>query len=208
MKIKYRMIITVGLIVCICLSGCERSDAPVALEELPLNEADAKQEAEEEADRKEETERTASTQPVTVHVCGAVRHPGVYVLPAKSRVADAVLAAGDFMPDADTDYWNLALLLEDGQQVYVPAEDEELSLGREEASSEETKGISGEGLVNINTASEEQLKTLPGIGEVRARSIISYRDKNGPFSSVEDIKKVEGIKDGLYSQICDAICVK
>lgn len=130
---------------------------------------------------------------IFVHVCGAVKNPGIYRLPAGSRTGDAIEAAGGFTEDADTDSLNLAELLSDSQQIRAP-----------------TKGEAAEqadGKININTATDQQLTALPGIGEAKARAITDYRVQNGRFKKPEDIKKVPGIGDALFERIRDKIKV-
>lgn len=149
----------------------------------------------------------------TVHICGAVNNPGVYVMEGESRIYQAVEKAGGFREDAHEDYLNQADLLRDGMKVYVPTiEEVEEGKGLLAASAPEegTYGQATEGassLVNINTAGEELLCTLNGVGSSRAKSIIAYREKNGAFQKIEDIMKVEGIKDGLFQKIKDSITV-
>ncbi|MBO4901257.1 MAG: ComEA family DNA-binding protein [Lachnospiraceae bacterium] len=221
MKIKYRLYVTVGLIALISLGGCGREDAPVVLESLTEDAAehaagpDGAAETAKAGSLQDETagdkQVAEETGTVKVHVCGAVADPGVYELPADARIADALLAAGDFLPDADIDHLNQAALLTDGQQIYVPTE-EETAAGivpaGESAATGLQNGAGNDGLLDINTATVTQLKTLPGIGDVKANAIVSYRERNGKFSSIEEIQQVEGIKAGLYSQICDKICVR
>ena len=137
---------------------------------------------------------------LTVYVCGAVGHPGVYKLPANSRVYEAVELAGGMSEDAAPAAVNQAELLTDGQMIVIPTKEEEQV--REEA--EEARE---EGLVNINTADIDELKTLPGIGDSKARSIVAYREKNGAFGTIDDIKNVEGIGDGVFAKLEDCIKV-
>ncbi len=219
MNNRIKSYMTVGLIACICLTGCGRPDAPVALESI--SSKDFAEDVTEETSEASQSGKEASggaqdvsddaDGSVTVHVCGAVKKPGVYKLSGDSRVADALLAAGDFRPDADVDYWNQAALLEDGQQIYVPTEEEVENGTFATGDSPAAGGAAAEaddGRINLNTATVAELKTLPGIGDVKANAIISYREAKGSFSSVEEIKQVDGIKDGLYRQICDEIYVK
>ena len=160
-----------------------------------------------------------------VHICGEVMRPGVYELPEGSRVYEAVEEAGGFTQDAAADYVNLAYILEDGWKIEIPSW-ENLETDGEGKGNGISSGISadagwtgngtgdfggdasGDGLVDINTATKQELITLPGVGESRAESIISYREKNGGFSKIEDIMKVEGIKDGMFAKMKDKICVR
>ena len=133
-----------------------------------------------------------------VHVCGAVREPGVVALKAGSRAEDALLSAGGFLEEADQSYVNLAAFVEDGEKLYFPTVQEAEKLA------DEAEGIK-KGLVNINTADEKELCTLPGIGSARAKDIISYRETNGGFERIEDIMKVSGIKESAYEKLKDKI---
>ena len=126
-----------------------------------------------------------------VHVAGAVKSPGVYTLPVGSRIQDAIDAAGGPLPEADIHRLNLADILADGKKVHVPAKDNNKS--------EE------DGLVNINTADANELATLPNIGPARAQKIIEYRELHGPFSSIEEITKVNTIGPKIFESIKDLI---
>lgn len=140
--------------------------------------------------------------PVVVHVAGAVQTPGVYELDSGSRVNDAVTAAGGLRDDADTSAINLAAPASDGSQVYIPVQGEAppSSAGGTEATNGSAgtfpgtdRGADATGLVNINTASAEELQTLPKVGPVLAASIISWREQYGGFSSVDELDQVSGI---------------
>jgi len=152
---------------------------------------------------------------ITVHVVGAVQHPGVYELAADARIIDAVTAAGGLTVQADSEMINLADRVGDGQQVRVPAVGEQLlpSLTPLSAASGQRSGpgvdIVGPGaMLNINTASAAELETLPGIGPVLAERIVSYRQGHGPFAAVEDIMAVSGVGEGIFAQIHDSITVQ
>ena len=152
-------------------------------------------------------EQTEPTEKGTlfVHVCGEVNAPGVYELEEGTRVAGAIEAAKGLTDEAAGDYVNQALLLEDGQQIYIPSLQEvsdRLLPGCENP--EETS----DGKVNLNTADKELLMTLPGIGSTRADAIIAYRTQFGGFASEEEIMNISGIKNSLYEQIRDRITVK
>ncbi len=136
---------------------------------------------------------------IFVHVAGAVNTPDVYELPAGSRVYAALEAAGGLLETADETDLNQAAILCDGEKLYVYTVEESEQLRIEQQLLEEQSA--SDGLININTATADQLQTLPGIGESKAKQIISYREANGEFPSLEDIKNVPGIGDGIFNQI-------
>ena len=146
----------------------------------------------------------ASEDTITVYVCGAVVQEGVYELPTGSRISDALLMAGGYDENALHGYVNLAERLEDGERIYFPDYQELEELGIVPISTTES---SESGLVNINTADAEMLKTLPGIGDAKAADIIAYREEHGAFSSIEDIKNVSGIGESIYNRISSGITV-
>ena len=154
-------------------------------------------------------EQAASEQDSDVDVEGAVASPGLYLVSADARVNDAVAAAGGMTSDADRQRVNLAQKVEDGMQVYVPSREEApaatgtTTTGAGQASS---SGAS-KGKVNLNTASAEELQTLSGIGPSLSQRIIDYRQANGPFKSVDDLRKVSGIGDTRFKSLKDLVCV-
>ena len=143
--------------------------------------------------------------PIVVHITGAVPRPGVYALPQGARVQDVISAAGGFLAEANKTGINLAKKLDDGEQLDIPYIEGSSSLVIATAAPTET-GPATE-LVNINTASESELDTLPGIGPTTAKKIIDYRDANGPILTIEDIINVPGIGPGTYERIKDLITV-
>ena len=157
----------------------------------------------------------AAPAPLRVHVGGAVAAPGVYDLAEGARVLDAVEAAGGFAEGAARDALNLARAVSDGEQVVVPSEadiaaQEAVSAGAGGAAAGAgASAAAGEagGKVNINTASAAQLDTLPGVGASTAEKIVADREANGPFKTVEDLKRVSGIGDKKFAALADAICV-
>ena len=172
------------------------------------------------SDASSEEEKT-----LVVHICGAVSAPGVYELPAGSRIIDAVEAGGGFLPEAEEACCNLAEEIVDGCQIYIMTKTESCADGQ----TEKKAGIQTSpdsdmqttdrnvrsnsapalenGLVNLNTADVAALMTLPGIGESRAKAIISYREQHGAFAQIEDIMKISGIKQAAFSKIKDKITV-
>ncbi len=155
--------------------------------------------------------KTDTDSVIVVYVCGAVNSPGVVSVPMGSRVIDALELAGGFCDGANEIYVNLAASVNDGDQIYFPyeGEDDETIAGRTEFGTEEQTGLySGKNYpININNADASILCSIPGIGESKALAIVSYRENNGRFSVVEDIKNVSGIGDALFEKIRDHICV-
>ena len=144
----------------------------------------------------------SSTEPIKiyVHICGEVNNPGVYELAEGSRIFEAVEAAGGFTEEAAQASLNLAQVISDEEQIVILTQDEaeeKARLEREQAA----------GIVNLNTASKEQLMTLTGIGESRAEDILRYRQESGGFQAIEEIMNVPGIKESAYLKIKDSITV-
>jgi competence protein ComEA len=144
--------------------------------------------------------------PVIVHVAGWVRRPGVYELATGDRVIDAIQAAGGPRQGADLGALNLAAVLVDAQQVLVPRIAEAASVPLPGSTADPSTGTAPQ-LVNVNTAAAEELETLPGIGEVLAAAIISYRDEHGPFTSVDQLVDVSGIGDATLEEVRDLVTV-
>ena len=142
------------------------------------------------------------TETLFVHVSGCVANPGHYELEEGSRLASAIEAAGGFTEDAACDSVNLARRLEDGEMVVVSS----VSAGSG-ANEEIPEAKTESSLVNINTASAEELEQLPGIGPSTAQKIVSDRMANGSFKSPDDLKRVTGIGDKKFETICALICV-
>lgn len=167
----------------------------------------------EDLDETKETD-TQTQAMIYVHVCGCVNVPGVYELEAEARVIDAVEAAGGMTLDADGTAVNLAVVLKDEMRIYIPSVDETKNVQMPVLSDASGNDYSLDGqlaaqttLVNINTATVEQLTMLSGIGASRAADIIEYRNTYGEFDSIEDLMKVSGIKEGVFEKIKDQITV-
>lgn len=198
------------------LSGSESRellyDTPGSVEELQ-EQPDAVEDSSDTEDGKTEPNDNPA-QPerertVFVHVCGAVVSPGVYELTEGTRIAEAIGAAGGFTKEADPDALNQALTVSDGQQVYIPTVDEAAGTPALQWFQAGVRNGSAEsGKVNLNTADRDELMTLPGIGSAKADSIIDYRLEHGGFSTVEDIKKISGIKDSVFNKIKDRVTVE
>lgn len=160
-----------------------------------------------EAGNDNESEVISVDSRIVVHVCGAVKSPGVYELEGNPRVSDAIEAAGGFAKKAATDYLNLAEPVSDGQKITVVTKSQAKRLMEPQTDNTGSSSDSSGRMVNINTAGAEELMTLPGIGQSKAESIIQYREDNGGFSSISDIKNIPGIKEGVYSKISKHITV-
>jgi competence protein ComEA len=145
--------------------------------------------------------------PMIVHVIGAVPRPGVYELPEGSRVRDAIQAAGGLLADADTASLNLAALVEDGQQVDIPFGDGSSGFVVITEEPLATRVPGAEELIDLNTATVEELDSLPGIGPTTAQKIVDYREANGPFQRIEDIMNVSGIGPATFEEIEELITV-
>jgi len=151
---------------------------------------------------------------VIIHISGAVKNPGVYQLKSTDRVVDAVEIAGGITERANPDAINLAALLKDGQKIIIPYKisnqvtvesDKNISKNIEEVYSSSS---SPSDQININTADDHTLQSLPGIGPVLSQKIIDYRNQNGLFEVIDDIKDVSGIGEKKFEGIKDLICVQ
>lgn len=154
---------------------------------------------------KETTVKEDISKSIYVYICGAINKPGVYELPSESRVYQAVEKAGGLTTEADQTYLNQAEALKDGARIYVPTQGE---LEKEP----ETLPVPGEqettDKVNINTAKKEDFMSLTGIGEAKAVAILKYREENGSFQSIEELKNIEGIKDGVFNKVKENITIE
>lgn len=144
----------------------------------------------------------AVSQPsvVCVHICGAVNNPGVYEGEANLRLYQFIELAGGFREDASVESLNLAQEVQDGIQIYVPSKQEAAESSMPVSEGQSTK-------LNLNTASKSELTQLPGIGEVKAEAILSYRDMNGAFQTIEELMNIPGIKEATFEQIKNLITV-
>ena len=205
-----RKFVPLSALLLMFLTGCTSANSEIILSDNAATEAEALEKSEPV-----ETIEPEVPEYVVVYVCGAVENPGVYELPGGSRINDAVCAAGGFSEEADKTYVNLAARVSDGFKLLIPTieETKDASVAQGIDSFDTASDLNGDtgsdpgGLININTASKEQLVTLPGIGDGIAGKIIKYREENGSFKSIEDIMKVSGIKDKLFSKIKDHITV-
>ena len=213
------------LLIAILLSGCSRKPdldiiglrTETALETQTDNSdksGNSPQQMQPEGTA-EDIEETAVS--LAVFVCGAVESPGVYYFPEGARVCDAVESAGGFKENADQEWLNQAETLRDGQKLKILTL-EEAQIQRNAGTVQEpgvddgehsaaARDTASDGRVNLNTATREELMTLPGIGETKAEAVIRYREEHGTFQTVEEIMQISGIKDALFLKIKDRLTV-
>lgn len=211
---KTNKLIIFGLAVLICGSIYYMSDympdyRPESITGIPDVGTTA---AEMQSGKNDAVLQESRTELIYVYVCGSVNEPGVYEVREGSRVHELIALAGGFAEDAYTLSVSMAKTVTDGQTLYVPhldeAEDDAAGSGLSGSATGDDDTYGQKTKININTASVEQLMTLKGIGESRARDIVDYRIRNGSFKKTEDVMKVSGIKEAAYSKIKDDICVK
>lgn len=153
--------------------------------------------------------QNANLGEIVVYVNGAVNNPGVYTLKQGDRVYQAVALAGGMTKKAKKNVINLAETLVDAENIHIMTKNEyKRSHKEKKGTTTEQENSSSTDLVNINVDNQEKLMTLSGIGESKAKAIICYREENGRFSSIEDIKNVSGIGDATYANIKDMITVE
>ena len=182
-------------------------------------EAQDKSENIVENDQSKTNETANIEETIVVHITGEVKKEGVIYLKKGARIVDAIKQAGGETKEADLSQVNLAYELQDGQKIYIPNKNEKISqyiigingetMNDSSASTgSESTSYNKEGTkVNINTANQSELDSLPGIGPALAQRIIDFREENGNFNSIEDIQNVKGIGDSKYENIKDKIVV-
>ena len=197
-KMQNRQKQMVSYLLCVCLfvgAGIFYCAGLTEQKEVVLVEQEQDTSLEEQTAQIKETEKE-----ILVHVCGAVKNPGVYRIEEGSRICDIIVLAGGGTEDSVVDSLNLARVLKDGERIFVPT--------IQEAETIEVLEEKGSQKINLNTATKEQLMTLSGIGEAKAEDIIAYRAENGDFQTIEDIMKISGIKEAAFQKIKDKIMVK
>ncbi len=185
------------------------------------SDSSLKEEESEAFDTSNGSDASASSDDgvIFVHLCGAVKEPGVYEVKSGSRLYEVLKRAGGLTEEACDSFLNQAQLLTDGSQIYVPTK-EEVANGAVENNGNaqnESRDLAENGAgvsdassgdkVNINTADVNELMTLSGIGESKAKAIVEYRESNGAFKSIEELMNIRGIKDGVFQKIKDSITV-
>ena len=214
MNLKTKIIIAVGAIIIAITVGIyfykttkDNSEFEITEDNLVANTA-----------VENSTETVEENNTIVVHITGEVNYPGVVVLKEGARVVDAIEAGGGETDEADLSSLNLAYMLSDGEKIYVPNKEETNQENKEreyitsakddsEQSGNGAKSTSKNSKVNINTAKQEELTQITGIGESTAKKIIEYRTQNGKFKSIEDIKNIPGIGDSKFNAMKEEITV-
>ena len=170
----------------------------------------------EKETKENDTKDIEEKNKIVVYIAGAIKNEGVYELEENSRITDIIEKAGGLTDDANINNINLAYILQDGVKVYIPKDNDKneikdetnIYVSKENGESNIDNGTSVEtknSKININTATQTELETLPGIGPSTATKIINYRKENGKFNSIEELKKVSGIGDSKYNKIKEMI---
>ena len=173
-------------------------------------EEDRNKEYEKEINKQlEQEKRDNSKKSITIFISGEVKEQGVVTIESDKRLADAVNVLGGFTDEADLNKVNLAMKIEDEKHYIIPKQGEDLIELNEEENLGDNNGIlqTENNKVNLNTATLNELDTLPGVGEATATKIINYREEKGKFNTIEEIKNVNGIGDKKYENIKDMISV-
>lgn len=157
-------------------------------------------------DNKEEKISTKSTKMIVVEIKGEVVNPDVYEISEGSIIRDLITKAGGLTNEANIDKINRADKLRDNQLIVIPNKDD-LANANNNISINNASSVSEDGVININTATLEELQKINGVGEVKAKSIIEYREKNGGFKSIDEMKNIEGIGDKTFEKMKDKITI-
>ena len=206
------ILISIILILLIIYMLNTNSNDEISLESLTVAGNDVESNTIENLTIEEEVEG----EKIAIHIIGEVKKEGIVYLEKGSRIVDAIKEAGGATKEADLSQINLAYELQDGQKIYIPNKNEKISeyITRSSGnnviiegnnSSVQTEGK--ENKVNINTANQNELDSLHGIGPSLAKRIIEYREENGNFKSIEELQNVKGIGDAKYSDIKDNVTV-
>lgn len=158
-------------------------------------------------DNEEELTDNTPNSIITVYVSGEVNKPGLIQIDSNARVSDAITACGNFTPLADKNAINLAQKLSDGTHIQVPTIKNSANTTSSTNNSSNSPNDKSNDLVNINTATKEELDTLPGVGPATAEKILNYRQEHGNFQSIEDLKNVKGIGEAKFNKLQDKISI-
>nr|WP_238158966.1 helix-hairpin-helix domain-containing protein [Priestia megaterium]MDH3172271.1 helix-hairpin-helix domain-containing protein [Priestia megaterium] len=197
--------LAVGLAFYIYRTGGEKPESSLQTSDMIKAESSA---TKKEGESSDQVISSQDSPFVMVDIKGAVQKPGVYQLPKDARVKDALAQAGGATKEADLRQLNLASKLQDEMAVYIPAAGEEIPPSSPVSSISSSGTSNDQPLVNINTANTDELQTLNGIGPSKASAIVSYREENGLFQTVEDLGQVSGIGEKSLEKIKAQITVQ
>lgn len=219
-KQKIILIVVVIIIIIILLLYFVKQNNESTYLDLGIDEEIMKKDDEQ----KNSIEDSEEKNKIIIHVSGSVKKEGIVKIDEGSRIVDAIEAAQGLLDEADMSKINLAYMLEDGQKIYIPSiQDTEKKDNAEEieyitedcgnniiisGEIEESKKERSNIMININNATQTELEQLPGVGPSTALNIIEYREANGKFESIEDIKNVRGIGEAKFESIKSNICIK
>ncbi len=197
------LLFMVGVIIYYCYTCFQKTNEEIFSSTEETNEI--QEETEKNNEEKEDDEE------IIIDIAGQVQKEGIIKLKEGSRIADAIEKAGGLKENASTKNINLAYKLEDGQKIYIPSKEEDQNqttyITDSESGSVSNIQANQEKVININTATQEQLEDIPGIGESTAQKIITYRNENGKFKTIEEIKNVSGIGEAKFNQMKEYIKV-
>ncbi|EHS84680.1 Competence protein [Limosilactobacillus gastricus PS3] len=194
---RTKLILGAGVLVCIGLFCWHQKPTPVSTNSPTMMNSTVSSRV--------ATSTTTQNGRVSIDIKGAVAHPGVYTLPKQARVKEAIEQAGGSLPTADLNQVNLAKQLTDQQVIYIPLVGEKIAGANNIAAGSSTEG--DQPIVNLNTATKEQLQTITGIGEKKADKILAYRQEHGEFKSVEELKSVDGFGDKTVAKLQSSLSV-
>lgn len=219
-KQKIILIVVVIIIIILLLLYFVKQNNESTYLDLGIDEEIMKKDDEQ----KNSIEDSEEKNKIIIHVSGSVKKEGIVKIDEGSRIVDAIEAAQGLLDEADMSKINLAYMLEDGQKIYIPSiQDTEKNDNVEEieyitedcgnniiisGEIEESKKERSNIMININNATQTELEQLPGVGPSTALNIIEYRESNGKFESIEDIKNVRGIGEAKFESIKSNICIK
>lgn len=219
-RLKWTIIIVILIAITAIYISVNKGDKIKVEDDPTLKASIYTSDDETESDKKEdESDKEEFSEPenIYVDVGGAVMDPHVVCIPKDSRVFEAVSAAGGVDVNAETKYINMAAICNDGEKLYIPTSSEVESGAYKPENLVDDKSVldsnlstdtgSYSGLINLNTASSSELQTLTGIGPSMATRILEYREQNGNFSSIDDLKKVSGIGEKKFNDLKEHICV-
>lgn len=205
---KIIVILAIVMLTAGCAGNFRDRENLILSEDRIVSQEGSRQDSKSAGEQEEMEDGGAKTQsqPISgiyVQVSGAVKRPGVYELPEGSRVFQALELAGGLTAEAEEAGINQAQVLADGQMIWILTKEEAAASALQPGNQQQE-----DGRVNLNTASREELMALPGIGEAKAESILSWREAHGGFAQIEDLMKIEGIKEGVFSKIKDCVRVQ